>query len=344
MEVALSRARAQAAGLRARVYLEVFGLDDNRLAATVERLETALEQAKRESVSGAGAPGDGGGDDDHDGKTPPLVEWGVSPHATYTVSQALYGEVARFARRSGLRMATHVAESKTEVRLLASGSGPLVLFYKAVSLMTGRRWRLPGVRPVQYLAAAGALGPDLLAVHAVQLDGDDIATLAQSGTAVAHCPRSNLRLHCGAAPVAELRAAGITVGLGTDSLASNDSLDMLAEMRAALEVSRGRAPQEGVPALLPSEVLQMATLDGARALGWDHLVGSLEPGRLADLIAVQLPAVVPITASTEAVAQAVMTGPGRADPGGRQSGVRRCRHADRGRPRPERCEGEAGVG
>jgi cytosine/adenosine deaminase-related metal-dependent hydrolase len=283
---------AEAAGLRARVYLEVFGLDDTRLSATMERLEAALERAKCEG----------------DASASPRVEWGVSPHATYTVSQALYGEVARFARRSGLRMATHVAESKTEVRLLASGSGPLTLVYKAVSLLTGRRWELPGVRPVEYVSAAGALGSDMLAVHAVQLDGGDIATLARSGAAVAHCPRSNLRLRCGVAPVVELRAAGITVGLGTDSLASNDSLDMLAEMRAALEVSVGRAPQEGVPALLPSAVLQMATLEGARALGWDHLVGSLEAGKRADITAVQLPVGVPQPASTEVLAQAVMQG------------------------------------
>jgi cytosine/adenosine deaminase-related metal-dependent hydrolase len=251
---------AEAAGLRARVYLEVFGLDDTRLSATMERLEAALERAKCEG----------------DASASPRVEWGVSPHATYTVSQALYGEVARV--------------------------------YKAVSLLTGRRWELPGVRPVEYVSAAGALGSDMLAVHAVQLDGGDIATLARSGAAVAHCPRSNLRLRCGVAPVVELRAAGITVGLGTDSLASNDSLDMLAEMRAALEVSVGRAPQEGVPALLPSAVLQMATLEGARALGWDHLVGSLEAGKRADITAVQLPVGVPQPASTEVLAQAVMQG------------------------------------
>ena len=149
--------------------------------------------------------------------------------------------------------------------------------------------------PVQYVARAGALGPETLAIHAVQMDDDDIATLAASGAAVAHCPRSNLRLACGVAPVAEMLAAGITVGLGTDSLASNDSLDMFAEMRAALEMSAAvQAPTavRGAPApagaLLPSGVLRMATLEGARALGWDHLVGSLEAGKRADIIAVRL--------------------------------------------------------
>jgi 5-methylthioadenosine/S-adenosylhomocysteine deaminase len=143
----------------------------------------------------------------------------------------------------------------------------------------------------------------------VQLDGEDIATLARSGAAVAHCPRSNQRLRCGVAPVAELQAAGITVGLGTDSLASNDSLDMLAEMRAALQVSRERAALQGAPApLTAGSILQMATLDGARALGWDGLIGSLQAGKRADLAVVRLPAAGPQTASIDDLALAIMDG------------------------------------
>ena len=165
------------------------------------------------------------------------------------------------------------------------------------------------MRPLQYVAGAGALGPDVLVVHAVQLDDNDIATLAGSGAAVAHCPRSNIRLHCGVAPVAELLEAGVTVGLGTDSLASNDSLDMLAEMRCALEVGRSRASRPGGPAALTAaSVLQMATLEGARALGWEGQVGSLEAGKRADLAAVRLASALPATASAEDLAEAVMQG------------------------------------
>ena len=129
----------------------------------------------------------------------------------------------------------------------------------------------------------------MLAVHAVQADAGDVARLAATATPVAHCPRSNLRLHCGIAPVAEMMAAGVVVGLGTDSLASNDSLDMFAEMRAALAVSRERAAAGALqPPLTAEAVLRMATLDGARALGWDHLIGSLEAGKRADVVAVGL--------------------------------------------------------
>ncbi len=169
------------------------------------------------------------------------MEAGLSPHAPYTVSARLYREVARFARRQGLRLATHLAESPAEVELLERGTGPIAQAYRAANMWKGRRWKPPGMSPVAYLAQTQALGPRMLAIHCVQIDGADMATLAESGAAVAHCPRSNLRLRCGSAPVAELLKAGVTVGLGTDSLGSNESLDMFAEMRAALAVSRARA-------------------------------------------------------------------------------------------------------
>jgi cytosine/adenosine deaminase-related metal-dependent hydrolase len=253
---------AGTAGLRARVYLEVFGLDDAELPSTMERLEAGLGRLQGECGS--------------------TVEAGLSPHASYTVSARLYREVARFARRARHPQAPHVAESEAEVELLARGTGAIAKAYRAAHMCKGQRWTPPGASPVQYVARTGALGPETLVIHAVQVDEDDIATLAKSGAAVAHCPRSNLRLQCGVAPVAELLAAGVTVGLGTDSLGSNDSLDMFAEMRAAVAVSRGR--------VAPAAVLRMATLDGARALGWGGQVGSLEAGKRADVIAVRLAA------------------------------------------------------
>jgi 5-methylthioadenosine/S-adenosylhomocysteine deaminase len=277
---AVARA-AGAAGLRARVYQEVFGVDDAALPDVMEGLERRLDRLRAEAG--------------------PLLEVGVSPHAPYTVSARLYREAARFARRAGLRLATHLAESPAEVEMLARGGGAIARAYR-LARVGGGGWAPPGVSPVRYVAQAGALGPTTLAVHAVQVDGDDIALLAASGAAVAHCPRSNLRLRCGAAPVAALRREGVTVALGTDSLASNEDLDLFAEMRAALAVSGGRRPgpaaaggtqpagpgAAGLP-LTSTEVLRMATLDGARALGWDHLVGSLEVGKQADIIAVALP-------------------------------------------------------
>lgn len=281
---------AHAAGLRARIYVELFGLDDAGLPGAMKRLEERLDRVRTECEAV---------------EPPCLVEPGISPHAPYTVSARLYREAARFARRAGLRMTTHAAESEAEVQLLIGQKSAIVRAYMAANLWTGQRWKAPMTRPVQYLARMGVLSSDMLVVHAVQADAADIAALAAGGAAVAHCPRSNLRLRCGAAPVAELTAAGVTVGLGTDSLASNDNFDMFAEMRAALAVSRARAAAAGVvsgaphdpampeesPEVLTAEaVLRMATSDGARALGWDRSIGTLDAGKRADIIAVRLPA------------------------------------------------------
>jgi 5-methylthioadenosine/S-adenosylhomocysteine deaminase len=287
---------ARAAGLRGRVYLEVFGLDDSKLPETIRRLDKGLERLRAECAQ-AGRGDDAGtgaiaGDfqttvESHcsDG----LLEWGISPHAPYTVSARLYREAARLAKRSRLRLATHGAESRAEVDLLMNGRGAIASAYKTARLWSGRRWRPPRESPVQYVAHTGALGPETLVVHAVQVDGRDIATLAASQVAVAHCPRSNLHLECGMAPVAELMAAGVVVGLGSDGLCSNDDLDLFAEMRAALQVSRRRVSDGAASVSLdPDTVLRMATIDGARALGIEHLIGSLERGKRADIIAVRV--------------------------------------------------------
>ncbi len=292
---------AAAAGLRARVYLEVFGLDDAQLPATMAGLEAGVVRT-REAAALSGGASDAGA---QMGAHGPTVEVGVSPHAPYSVSARLYRETARFARREGMRLATHVAESQAELELLSRGKSPIPGAYQAANLWTGQRWRPPLQRPLQYAAGTGVLGPDALVIHAVQLDEDDLIALAASGAAVAHCPRSNQHLRCGVAPVAEMKATGVTVGLGTDSLASNDSLDMFAEMRAALAASRahgdggrlartvpgpaGASADAPAAPLDPKAVLRMATLDGAQALGWDHFIGSIEPGKRADIIAVQVP-------------------------------------------------------
>jgi cytosine/adenosine deaminase-related metal-dependent hydrolase len=282
------------------VYLEVFGLDDAKIPETMAGLEAGIERTRESAAPelSVGLGSDAGPRDDgrlDGGSSPmthgPAVDVGVSPHAPYSVSARLYREVARFARREGLKLATHVAESREELDLLTRGKSPIPGAYRAANLWTGQRWKPPMQRPIQYVAGTCALGPDTLAVHAVQVNGDDITALTASGAAVAHCPRSNRHLNCGIAPVAEMIAAGVTVGLGTDSLASNDSLDMFAEMRAALTASRARAETSpgALSAPLTAEaVVRMATLEGARALGWDHLVGSLEPGKRADLIVARL--------------------------------------------------------
>jgi cytosine/adenosine deaminase-related metal-dependent hydrolase len=239
-------------GLRAIVYLEVFGSDP---AQAQERFDT-LRQV------GGGAWSD-------------LVRPGVSPHAPYTVTPEVYALCASL----GLPVATHVSESVSEVRFLLGEGGPWESFRELLVTppeMTGTR----------LLADIGVLGPGLVAAHCVMVDAEEIELLAASGTAVAHCPRSNALLGCGVAPVRALLDSGIAVGLGTDSPASAPSFDMFDEMRAAVTAARAR--EQRPDALSASETLELATLGSAAALGLADEVGSLEPGKKADLAVVSL--------------------------------------------------------
>ena len=142
------------------------------------------------------------------------------------------------------------------------------------------------IRDRARLKQLGLVGPQLIAVHAVHLDEDEIALLATHGASVAHCPSSNLKLGSGIAPVAKMLAAGINVGLGTDGAASNNRLDMFGEMRLAALLAKGASGDaEAMPA---HAALHAATLGGARALGLDGKIGSLLPGKAADMTAIGL--------------------------------------------------------
>ena len=199
---------------------------------------------------------------------------GVSPHAPYTVSKPLFESVRDFARAERLRMTSHTAESKAEVSFVRDGEGPFADSH--------RRRGIPILKhncsPIAYLDSLGLLGPDMLVVHSIEVDGHDLDRLRETGTFVVHCPKSNAVLGHGVADVAGMWRRGVTVALGTDSDASNDSIDMFAEMREAWSQQH----------LSFEEAFRMATLNGARALGLDHEVGSLEPGKLADFSVAEL--------------------------------------------------------
>jgi 5-methylthioadenosine/S-adenosylhomocysteine deaminase len=206
-----------------------------------------------------------------------LVRIGLSPHSPYSLSEELFAECNALVHGAALPCCIHAAESPDEVVLLSGGDGPLpALLYPAVAQAAPPR-RLAGT-PVAYLAALGALDGGPLLIHAVHVDGEDRRHMAAHGVRVAHCPRSNAALSGAVAPVPALLGEGIPVGLGTDALVSTPTLDLWDEMRAALAVHAGR--------LTPAEVLEMATLGGARALGLADQAGSLEAGKRADLVAV----------------------------------------------------------
>ena len=239
-------------GLRGTVYLEVFG-------TTTAPIHEQFEPM-RERIAGALS-------DD--------VRLGVSPHAPYTCTIELYEACAAL----GLPVATHLAESDAETEFLRTGAGAWESF--AEMLVPP-----PGTTGIRALAEAGLLQSDVVAAHCVKADEEEIALLAEHDVAVAHCPRSNGALGCGVAPLTALREAGIRVCIATDSPASTPSFDMFDEMRAAIVGARAR---EGRPdALTAGDALELATLGGARALGLDADVGSIVPGKKADLTILSL--------------------------------------------------------
>jgi 5-methylthioadenosine/S-adenosylhomocysteine deaminase len=242
-------ARAVAdAGLRAIVYLEVFAVPPADAEEQWNDKRRLIEET-------------------------PLVQIGISPHAPYTCSLDTY----RYCLSLGVPVGTHLAESPHETEWLLHGSGPLGEI--GMFLVPPSRQR-----PVQALEPV--LGPELLCAHCVEVDHDDIALLAQHDVPVAHCPRSNALLGCGVAPLTELRAAGVRVGLGTDSPASTPSFDLFEELRSTVYAARAR--EQRADALGAAEALALATIDSARALRLDAEVGTLTPGKRADLAVVSL--------------------------------------------------------
>jgi 5-methylthioadenosine/S-adenosylhomocysteine deaminase len=195
----------------------------------------------------------------------PLVSFCLAPHAPYTVSDPTFRQVATYAAELDLPVHLHVHETEHEIeRSLAEH----------------------GVRPLERLRRLGLLGPGLIAVHAVHLQEEEIQLLATHGSSVAHCPSSNLKLASGFAPIEALRAAGVNLCLGTDGAASNNRLDLLTEMRTAALLAKAVARSaEAMPA---HAALRAATLGGARALGLGARIGSIEPGKRADLTALAL--------------------------------------------------------
>jgi 5-methylthioadenosine/S-adenosylhomocysteine deaminase len=200
-------------------------------------------------------------------KHEPLLSFCMAPHAPYTVSDASFERIVTYAEELQLPIHVHLHETQDEIK-------------ESIAKF--------GVRPLARMQRLGVLGPGLIAVHAVHLEPAEIATLREAGSHVAHCPSSNLKLASGIAPLSALRSADVNVGLGTDGAASNNRLDLLEEMRTAALIAKGVT---GNPTVAPAaEVLSMATLGGARALGLDRQIGSIEPGKWADLAAVNLDA------------------------------------------------------
>jgi cytosine/adenosine deaminase-related metal-dependent hydrolase len=243
-------------GLRAVVFHELIGFRPESAAALVQR---AQQQAQAVSAGG--------------------LRVTLAAHAPYSVSPELFAEIRRaLAGQARPLTSVHLAESLEECRFLRDGSGPWRQLLEQVGSWVPA-WAPPACGPAEYLERLGWLGPGTSIVHGVQLTRGELDRLAESGTSVIACPRSNLALGVGAPPVEDFLASGVTLAVGTDSLASVGDLNVFAELQAL----RRLAPE--APA---RRLLRCATLDGARALGVEQDFGSLEPGKCAALLGVDV--------------------------------------------------------
>lgn len=198
-------------------------------------------------------------------KNSPLIQTAFAPHAPYTVSDQPLQRIGTIAEELDVQIHIHVHETATEVR---------------------QGIEQYGKRPLQRLHDLGLVSNRLVAVHMTQLEQSEIELAAKFGVNIVHCPESNLKLASGYCPVAELLRAGVNTATGTDGTASNNDLDMIGEMRTTALLAKGIA---GDPSAVPADkALQMATINGARALGIESLTGSLSPGKAADIIAIDL--------------------------------------------------------
>ena len=252
--VALEAMRAM--GVRGIMYQEVFGPDP----ASCEEAVASL----RRKLASYGAT------------VTPLVRVGVSPHAPYTVSDDLFRAVADLASEMSLPVAVHIAESAEEDAYVREASGPFADGHRARGFRVVPR----AETPVALLDRLGVLACRPLLIHCVRTRDSDIAVIAAARCAIAHCPASNAKLGHGIAPLDEWLARGITIGLGSDSMASNNRMHLLEEARLAILAHRARTPARR--ALPASCALELATIGGARCLGLDREVGSLEAGKAAD--------------------------------------------------------------
>ena len=264
-------------GLRGIVFQESFGPDPRLAKENFEKLKNKIARLR-----------------DHETC---LVKGGVSPHAPYTVCAPQLEMIADFSVTESLPLMMHAAETTMEVSLMREGRGTFAEGLRG----RGIEWRAPGVSTIQYLDDHGVLQAKPLLAHCIYVDEADLETLKQTDTRVAHCPKSNAKLGHGRAPFAKMIEKGITVGLGSDSVASNNTCDLLEESRFALLLARGEASAHIVATTEPGddvakekipldarEIFQTATLGGSRALGLQGQVGELQAGLQADFAVVAL--------------------------------------------------------
>ena len=250
-------------GLRGIVYQETEFSPDNRTADDdFKKLGEKFEELKKEETD--------------------LVRVGLSPHSPYTVGSRLFELIAQYAIINRIPLAIHAAESIEEMDLMTKGDGFFAEFFDRMEL----EWESPRCTPIEYLERLGVLSTRPLLAHCVTTSDRELSRIASYGASIAHCPKSNAKFGHGYAPFEKMLDAGISVGLGSDSVASNNLCDMLEESRFAALAARNRPDRKRF--ITAKDALDTATIGGAKALGLANEIGSLEPGKQADIAVVSL--------------------------------------------------------
>lgn len=245
-------------GLRGILFQETAFSPDNRTAdGDFAKLGATYETLKKEETG--------------------LVQVGLSPHSTYTVSSRLFELIAQYAILNRIPLTIHAAEAPDEMALLTKGEG----FFTEVYEKYGVEWHSPLCTPVEYLERLGVLAARPLLAHCVKVSETDLSKINANGARIAHCPKSNAKFGHGYAPFEAFLDAGIAVGLGSDSVASNNVCDILEESRFAALIARNRPGRQRF--ISAKEMLETATLGGAKAMGLDTQIGTLETGKQADI-------------------------------------------------------------
>lgn len=250
-------------GLRGVLFQETDFSPDNKTADTdFEKLKEKFLQLKETETN--------------------LVKAGISPHSPYTVSRKLLEKIAEYAIAKNIKISTHAAESREEMELLQKGEG----FFIGVYEKFGVEWEVPFCSPIEFLDKIGVLQAKPLLAHCINVSENDIKILQRNDSRIAHCPKSNAKFGHGIAPLEKFLDAKIKTGFGSDSVASNNTCDILEEARFGILSARNLLSKKRF--IEPQEAIETATLGGAKSLGLENKIGTLESGKQADLIVVSL--------------------------------------------------------
>lgn len=259
---------AKEAGLRGIIFYEVSGMDHKQIDKIISKAKRDVKSWKAKCRG-------------------TKLKVGVSPYSVYTVTPPLFKAVSEWARKDKLIVSLHLAGSKDEYKFVKYGSSSLANQYRELMGWEDILWQPTGVSPIKYLEQWDTFesGP-VVAVHCVQIDKNDLDILEKYDLRIVHCPKCSAKLGMGVAPLLEFINRGLKVGLGTDSPASNNTMDLIDEMRTGILMQRGEA--ESVENLSAELFINIATLGGAQVLEMGDKIGSLEEGKQADIIGVDL--------------------------------------------------------